>query len=60
MKTKWLLQCMNAFIDGSIINDFDDDEEAKSYAANYEARCYRIDPDGTQTLIYDPGKDGNQ
>jgi hypothetical protein len=56
-KTKWQLQCMNAFIDGAIINDFDDDTEAAQYAANYEARCYRIDPDGTRTLIYEPGQD---
>lgn len=52
--TKWVLHSMNAFIDGIVINDFADDTEAAQYAANYEARCYRIDADGKQTLIYDP------
>lgn len=44
METKWQLHCMNSFIDGVIINDFENDTEAAQYAANYEARCYRIDP----------------
>lgn len=50
----WTLGCMNAIIDGIVINDFDDDREATQFAANYEARCIRIDPDGTKTLVYDP------
>ena len=52
---KWLLSCGNAFVDGMIINDFFDDAEAAEYAANYEATCYRIDPDGSRTVIYTPG-----
>ncbi len=39
METKWQLHCMNSFIDGVIINDFENDTEAAQYAANYEARC---------------------
>ena len=54
---KWQMFCGNALIDGIIINDFDDDSEAASYAANYEATCYRIDPDGSRTVIYTPGGD---
>lgn len=50
----WTLGCMNAIIDGIVINDFDDDREAAQFAANYEARCIRIDPDGSRTLVYDP------
>ena len=57
METKWQLHCMNSFIDGVIINDFENDTEAAQYAANYEARCYGIDPDGTRTLIYEPGQE---
>lgn len=49
---KWQLHCMNAFIDGVIVSDFENDTEAAQYAANYEAECYRIDQDGTRTLIY--------
>lgn len=64
MKTKWQMHCMNSFVDGVIINDFEDDKEAAQYAANYEATCYRIDPDGSRTMIYSPypihqGKDPN-
>ena len=55
--TRWQLFSGNAFVDGLIINDFDDDDEARSYAANYEATCYRIDPDGSRTVIYTPGAD---
>ena len=55
--TKWQLYSMNAFIDGITINDFNDDAEAIQYAANYEATCYRIDPDGSRTVIYQPGQD---
>ena len=54
--TKWQLHCMNAAVDGIIINDFESDAEAAQYAANYEARCYRIDPDGKRTLIYNPAE----
>lgn len=43
-ETKWQLYCMNSFVNGIIINDFEDDTEAAQYAANYEATCYRIDP----------------
>ena len=55
--TKWQLSCGNAFVDGAIISDFDSDTEATEYAANYEATCYRIDPDGSRTVIYTPGGD---
>ena len=55
--TKWQSFCGNAFIDGSIITDFEDDTEAASYAANYEATCYRIDDNGQKTLVYDPAED---
>ena len=55
-KPKYILRCGNSFVNGSIIDDFEDDDEAISYAADYEATCYRIEPDGTQTIIYDPGK----
>lgn len=54
--TKWQLICGNAFVEG-VYTDFDSDAEAARYAADYEARCYRIDPDGTRTLIYEPGQD---
>lgn len=53
--TKWQLSCGNAFIDGAIIPDFDDDTEAAEYAANYEATCWRINPDGSRAVIYTPG-----
>lgn len=33
------------------------DQEAIGYAANYEATCYRINPDGTREMIYKPGDD---
>lgn len=56
-KAKYQLHCMNAFIDGVIINDFETDAEAAQYAANYEAQCFRIDADGKQTLIYEPGQE---
>jgi hypothetical protein len=57
METKWQLHCaMNSFIDGVIINDFENDTEAAQYAANYEARCYRIDRT-ERTLIYEPGQE---
>ncbi len=54
---KYQLFCGNAFIDGTIINDFETDAEAAQYAANYEAHCFRIDADGNRTLIYAPGED---
>ena len=58
---KYRLHSMNAFIDGLIINDFDSDEEAERYAAEYEARLYRLEEDGSATLIYWPGKyDGDE
>ena len=58
MNAKYQLACMNAFIDGMIINDFESDAEAAEYAANYEATCYRLEPDGSRTVIYTPG--GNE
>lgn len=54
-EVKYQLHCMNSWIDGTIINDFVDDQEAIEYAANYEATCCRIDPDGKKTVIYTPG-----
>ncbi len=54
---KYRLQSMNAFIDGMIINDFKDEDEAIQYAANYEARLYRLEPDGQAVLVYWPGMD---
>ena len=56
---RWQLICGNAFVEG-IYSDFQSDAEAARYAADYEARCYRIDPDGTRTLIYEPGQDERQ
>lgn len=55
--SRYRLHSMNAFIDGLIINDFSSDEEAAECAANYEARCYRLEDDGRATLIYQPGQD---
>lgn len=52
---KYRLNSMNAFIDGMIVNDFTTEAEAVQYAANYEARLYRLNEDGTETLIYWPG-----
>lgn len=57
---RWLLLCGNAFIDGSIISDFDNDTEAAEYAANYEATCIRIDADGSRTVIYSPNDNDNE
>ncbi len=58
---KYRLNSMNAFIDGLIINDFESDEEAERYAADYEARCYRLEDNGSATLICWPGKyDGEE
>lgn len=54
---RYQFACMNAMIDGVIVNDFVSDAEAVEFAANYEARCYRIEPDGTRTLIFQPGQD---
>lgn len=58
--TKYRLQCMNAFIDGAVISDFDSEAEAIEYAANYEARLYRLEEDGGATLIYWPGMNEEQ
>lgn len=57
---KYRLQSMNAFIDGLIINDFDSEAEAIQYAANYEARLYRLEPDGRAVAVYWPGMDEEQ
>ena len=57
---KYRLQSMNAFIDGKIINDFDNEAEAIQYAANYEARLYRLEPDGQAVVVYYPGMDEEQ
>ena len=54
-KTKYRLHSMNAFIDGLIISDFDSEAEAIEYAANYEARLYRLEPDGRAVAVYWPG-----
>ena len=56
-KTKYRLHSMNAFIDGLIISDFDSEAEAIEYAANYEARLYRLEPDGRAVAVYWPGMD---
>ena len=53
---RYRLSCGNAFVDG-VYNDFDSDEEAAGYAADYEALCYRLDDNGSATLIFEPGKD---
>lgn len=53
---RYRLSCGNAFVDG-VYNDFDSDEEAAGYAADYEASCYRLEDDGRATLIYQPGQD---
>ena len=52
----YFLSCGNAFIDGKIITDFETDAEAAAFAADYEAVCTRIDPDGSRAIIYEPGK----
>lgn len=48
--------CGNAFVDGRIIAGMEDDEAA-ALAADYEAVCTRINPDGSRVIIYEPGKD---
>lgn len=53
----YFLSCGNAFIDGKIITDFETDTEAAAFAADYEAVCTRIDPDGSRAIIYEPGKE---
>lgn len=57
---KYRLHSMNAFIDGLIINDFESEAEAIEYAANYEARLYRLEPDGRAVAVYWPGMDEEQ
>lgn len=57
---KYRLHSMNAFVDGLVINDFKDEDEAKQYAANYEARLYRLEPDGQAVLVYWPGMDESE
>lgn len=59
-QAKYKLRCMNAFIDGAVINDFDSEAEAIQYAANYEARLYRLAEDGGEILIYWPGMNEEQ
>lgn len=56
-KTKYQLESMNAFIDGLVINDFDSEDEAIQYAADHEARLYRLETDGRKKLVYCPGID---
>ena len=56
-RPQYQFSCMNAFIDGRIITDFESDAEAAEYAANYEATCYRLEPDGSRKVIYTPGAD---
>lgn len=53
---KYRLSCGNAFVDG-VYNDFESDEEAERYAADYEATCYRLEESGAAILIYQPGQD---
>ena len=55
--TKYVMQCMNAFVDGRIIDDFTDDQEAMAAAADYEAHLYKLTEDGRAQLIYWPGMD---
>ncbi len=50
----YLFTCGNAFVNGQSIVDFDSDAEAADYAADYEAICTRINPDGSTALIYEP------
>lgn len=57
---KYRIVCGNAFVNG-VYNDFESDEEAAAAAADYEARCYRLEEGGGCTLIYWPGKyDGEE
>lgn len=51
---KYTFACMNAEIDGAVVNDFINDQEAADFAADYEADCYRINPDGSKVLVYSP------
>ena len=53
---QYRFSCGNAFIDGRIISGFSGDDEAAAFAANYEAMCYRIGTDETETLIYSPAE----
>lgn len=54
----YLISCMNSMADG-IYSDFVSDDEAASYAANYEGCCHRLENDGSMTLIYDPWQEGS-
>lgn len=53
----YFFSCGNAFIDGKAITDFETDAEAAAFAADYEAVCTRINPDGSRVTIYEPGKE---
>lgn len=53
----YFFSCGNAFIDGNIITDFETDAEAAAFAADYEAVCTRINPDGSHVTIYEPGQE---
>ena len=55
MVTKYQFSSSNAFIDGVIINDFDSEDEAIQFAADYEATLFRIEPDGSRKCVYYPG-----
>jgi len=57
MKVRYMLACMNAWIDGMVIDDFSSEEEAIRYAADYEARLYRVEEDGRMTEVWKPGQD---
>lgn len=54
---RYFFSCGNAFIDGKIVTDFETDAEAAAFAADYEAVCTRINPDGSRAIIYEPGKE---
>lgn len=56
----YVLECMNAFVDGKLIpvSDFQDQNEAIQTAANYEATLYRVKLDNGRRIstetIYTP------
>ena len=48
--------CMNALIDGRIM-EFENDKEAIRFYANYEAECYKLIVEDDEVItkrIYDP------
>lgn len=53
----YLFFSSNAFIDGADVTDFDSDAEARGFAIDHEAACYKQTDEGLKE-IYDPKKEG--